>query len=144
MERRRPVTGHLHFGALAPVQISLPIGRDAYLSLPEGWTAAPETDPSDQFMWAKFHAQPSISVASTAKSTSLKLPSGGYRAHFTPPMRAMDIGVWLSRISAPGALEKLQQRALVEVRFLQLFALHDGAAAGTLGDRSKSSGSQMR
>ena len=44
--------------------------RDAYLSLPEGWTAAPEPGPSDQFMWAKFHAQPSISVASTAKSTS--------------------------------------------------------------------------
>ena len=48
-------------------------------------------------------------------------------------MRAMDMGVWLSRLSAPGVLEKLQQRALVETRFLQLFALHDGAATSTLG-----------
>lgn len=109
--------------------------RAAYLRLPEGWTSAPpEANASDQYMWAKFMAAPDIRIASTARSTALKLPSRKKRRDFTPEMRLAELGPWLARIGDPGLLPRLRRKADIRQRVGRLFALHAAERAASLDE----------
>jgi hypothetical protein len=116
--------------------------REAYLRLPEGWTSAPwEEGASDQYMWSKFHADPSISIASIAKTTALKLPSRqGRRSQFTPDQRLAELAPWMVKIGDPRMLPDLCRKGSVGRRLARLFAIHDTAACGTLEEAFEQSG----
>ncbi len=104
--------------------------RDAYLRLPEGWTCAPRTGPSDGFMWAKFFRLSSLRVASSAASTAIKFPStDGDRAERGPERRLAEITPWLARISEPGLMERLRAAATIRARMRKLFQIHEGHRA---------------
>ena len=100
--------------------------RDAYLSLPEGWTCAPrEAGPSDSFMWAKFFRLPGLRVASSARTTALKLPSRVEgRKTLTPEQRLSELAPWLARLSEPGLERNLQSTASILQRMVRLIAIH--------------------
>jgi hypothetical protein len=104
--------------------------RQAYLRLPEGWTCAPWTGPSDAYMWAKFFRLPSLRVASTAASTAIKFPSslGGRRAH-SPERRLAELAPWLARISEPGLTTRLRLSGTLRQRVRNLFEIHEGYRA---------------
>ncbi len=104
--------------------------RDAYLRLPEGWTCAPRTGPSDAFMWAKFFRLSNLRVASTAASTAIKFPSThGDRAGRSPERRLAEIAPWLARAAEPGLMEGLRAAATVRARMRSLFRIHEGHRA---------------
>lgn len=104
--------------------------RETYLRLPEGWTCAPKTGPSDAFMWAKFFRLPSLRVASTAASTAIKFPSSlGERRQRTPERRLAEIAPWLARIAEPGLTARLRESATIRSRMHKLFELHQGYRA---------------
>ena len=99
--------------------------RASYLALPEGWTPAPKTGPSDQFMWAKFMAQSNIPVASTAATTAIKLQSlAKRRRDFSPEQRTAELGPWLAKMSNPSLFPSLRRKASIYTRMAQLFSLH--------------------
>lgn len=101
--------------------------RETYLRLPEGWTCAPKTGPSDAFMWAKFFRLPSLRVVSTAASTAIKFPSQeGERKDRCPERRLVELVRWLARISEPGLTERLRAAATVHARLCALFKIHQG------------------
>lgn len=107
--------------------------RSAYLRLPVGWTSAPwERGSSDQYMWAKFHAEPDITVASTAQSTALKLPSRQHRRDFAPETRLAELAPWLARIGNPELMLKIRRKADIRIRTGRLFALHNGEDSDSL------------
>jgi hypothetical protein len=100
--------------------------REAYLALPEGWTCAPvEAGPSDAFMWSKFFRQPALKIASSARTTALKLPSQiAARKSLTPEDRLSELTPWLARLARPGLERQVQSGASVLQRLIRLFALH--------------------
>jgi len=100
--------------------------REAYLRLPEGWTCAPPSGPSDAFMWAKFFRLPAVAVASTAATTAIKFPARiGRRATFDGCERLAELQPWLARIAEPGFLGGLCRQASVRARMLSLYEVHD-------------------
>lgn len=99
--------------------------RTAYLRLPEGWTCAPPTGPSDAFMWAKFFRLPGLAVASSAVTTAIKFPAQiGRRATFDSSERLAELQPWLARIAEPGFVRNLCREASVRARMLSLYQLH--------------------
>lgn len=99
--------------------------RDAYLRLPEGWTCAPPTGPSDAFMWAKFFRLPSLAVASSASTTAIKFPAlAPRRAAFDACLRLAEIQPWLARLAEPAFVKNLCLGASIRSRMLALYEVH--------------------
>lgn len=117
--------------------------REAYLALPEGWTCAPrEAGPSDSYMWAKFFRQPGLRIASTARTTALKLPSQvESRKSLTPEQRLSELTPWLARLSEPGLERNLQASASILQRMVRLFAVH--GAGETAGESALKAGLEI-
>lgn len=106
--------------------------REAYLRLPEGWTSAPKTGPSDAFMWAKFFRLGSLRVASSAASSAIKFPSSeGERRDRSPERRLAEIAPWLARLAEPGLTAGLRARATIRNRMRALFDIHQAQGAGS-------------
>ena len=107
--------------------------REAYLRLPEGWTCAPPTGPSDAFMWAKFFRLPSLRVASTATTTAIKFPSHvPGRSTLSSEQRLAELQPCLARITELGLVRKLCAKASVRSRLRALYKLHDVTSADSL------------
>lgn len=99
--------------------------REAYLRLPEGWTCAPPTGPSDAFMWAKFFRLPGLAVASTAATTALKFPSHmPDRSGLDSLRRLAELQPWLARIAEPGFVRRTCAGASIRSRMLALYGVH--------------------
>lgn len=99
--------------------------REAYLRLPEGWTCAPPTGPSDAFMWAKFFRLPGLAVASTAATTALKFPSHiPDRSGLDSLRRLAELQSWLARIAEPGFVRRTCAGASIRSRMLALYEVH--------------------
>lgn len=100
--------------------------RAAYLRLPEGWTCAPPTGPSDAFMWAKFFRLPSLDVVGTAATTAIKFPSHiPGREGLDSIQRLTELQLWLARIAEPGCVRRLCAKASIHSRMLALYGIHD-------------------
>jgi hypothetical protein len=106
--------------------------REAYLRLPEGWTCAPPTGPSDAFMWAKFFRLPDLEVTSTASTTAIKLPSHiPGRADLDAYRRLAELQPWLARIAEKGLIRRMCAEASIRSRFLALYQIHNVSAANS-------------
>lgn len=106
--------------------------REAYLRLPEGWTCAPPTGPSDAFMWGKFFRLTSLNVASTAATTAVKFPSHvAGREKLTAEQRLAELQPWLRQISKPGFVRNLCAEASIHSRLLALFKIHGVSGANS-------------
>jgi len=115
--------------------------RDAYLRLPEGWTCAPPTGPSDAFMWAKFFRIPSLVVASSAATTAIKFPSSiAGRAHLPAMQRFSELQPWLARVAEPGFVRKLCANASIRSRMFTLFGVHEVSGANAWTDALRACG----
>lgn len=100
--------------------------REAYLRLPEGWTCAPPTGPSDAFMWAKFFRLAGLRVASTASTTAVKFPSHvPGRSSLNSQQRLAELQPWLARISERGFVRQIRANASVRLRMKKLYELHN-------------------
>ena len=98
--------------------------REAYLRLPEGWTCAPPTGPSDAFMWAKFFRLPDLKVASTASTSAIKFPSHvPGRAVLDSHLRLAELQLWLARIAEPGLVRRICAGASIRSRLLALYQI---------------------
>lgn len=102
--------------------------RDAYLRQPQGWTCAPwEAGASDLFMWSKFFRDKNLTVASSAETSALKIPSRvGVRQNLSSEDRLAEMMPWLARAAEPGLAQHLRRRATVFDRLFVLFFLHGG------------------
>jgi len=117
--------------------------REAYLRLPEGWTCAPPTGPSDAFMWAKFFRLPSLPVASTVATTAVKFPSHvAGRKHLTAEQRLAELQPWLPRLSEPGFVRNLCAGASINSRMIALYKLHQPLVANSWKDAMRQCGLQ--
>jgi hypothetical protein len=117
--------------------------REAYLRLPEGWTCAPRTGPSDAFMWAKFFRLPLLKVASTAATTAVKFPSHvAGREHLTAEQRRAELQPWLPRMSQPGFVRNLCAGASIYSRMLALYSIHQTSATDSWKDAMHQCGLQ--
>jgi len=115
--------------------------RDAYLRLPEGWTCAPPTGPSDAYMWAKFFRLPSLAVASSAATTAIKFPSTvAGRAHLNAMERLAELQPWLARIAEPGLVRRLCANASIRSRMVELFGIHEVSSANSWMDALRACG----
>ena len=105
--------------------------RDTYLRLPEGWTCAPkDAGSTDMFMWSKFFHYPELTVASSAETTAIKLPSRiAPRANLTPIERLAALTPWLARLAEPTLALRLRLKASVGARMARIFAIHDPNAS---------------
>lgn len=107
--------------------------RETYLRLPEGWTCAPSTGPSDAFMWAKFFRLPGLAVASSASTTAIKFPAlANRRADFNANLRLAEIQPWLARLAAPEFVKNLCLRASIRSRMIALYQIHSVPAGCSL------------
>lgn len=82
--------------------------RDAYLNLPNGWSAGPEQVWTDLFMWTKFFDDPKLKAFTVPHTTTIKiLYTQTQRDTFkrTPIIRP-----WLVNMSDSTRLKELQSR----------------------------------
>ncbi len=116
--------------------------RSAYLRLAQGWAPTPrEAGPTDQYMWRKFLAGPTIKIASSAQSSALKLASSTVkRVNLSPEQRMAELSPWMARISEPGLLESLRRSADIGARMARIFAIHDAEHSATLDEAFAVSG----
>ena len=106
--------------------------REAYLRLPEGWTCAPPSGPSDAYMWGKFFRFADLVVASTAATSAIKFPSHvPGRAGLDSSRRLAEIQPWAGRITEPGFVRTVCVEASVRSRFSSLYEIHGAAGAGS-------------
>lgn len=73
---------------------------DAYRSLPVGWSPAPRTGPSDQFMFGKFRAQPGMREARMSRMTAVHLGSD-LRRDLPVEARRAEMQRWARRLDQP-------------------------------------------
>ncbi|QHQ37013.1 glycosyltransferase family 2 protein [Algicella marina] len=119
--------------------------RDAYLSLPLGWQAAPAHLPSDCFMWAKFLSQPQVTVASSSETSFLKLASAPRSsAGMTRDQSLAELGPWLARVNRPGTITDLRARAGILAAIFRCFAQHRAGHCETPEEAFATAGFQPR
>ncbi|MGB3407158.1 MAG: glycosyltransferase family 2 protein [Jannaschia sp.] len=99
--------------------------REAYLSLPEGWSPSPEGVPSDCTMWKKFLSRPTIRTAASAHVTHLKLPSAGARGRWPIARRCSELGLLLARVNRPDTLQALRAGADLSGTLVRHFKWYD-------------------
>ncbi|UOM34275.1 glycosyltransferase family A protein [Acuticoccus sp. I52.16.1] len=115
---------------IAPGINNVAYRREAYMALPEGWTAAPAPGPSDLFMWAKFFRAEGMRIASCAEATVLRMPSRGKRAELTPTERAVALGPWLACLNDPATATLRLDKADVLRGLVTLFAYSEIEGVG--------------
>lgn len=73
---------------------------DSYRSLPVGWSPAPRTGPSDQYMFDKFRAQPGMREARLARMTAVHL-GADLRREMPLNDRLVEMQRWSRRVQNP-------------------------------------------
>jgi len=111
-------TGRLHVADfLALTQSAYRL--ESYRALPVGWSPAPRTGPSDQFMFGKFRAEPSMREARLQRMTAVHLGTD-LRAGFSVEERRNEMQRWAGRLEHPVWRELLRTMARVLVLRMRL------------------------
>ncbi len=99
--------------------------RNAYLRLPEGWTAAPADIPTDMSMWQKFLRDPSCRLKSQMEVTALHFDRSALRTNWSPQEREAELAWWFPRTQAPGFRQEITDQVM---RWLALDAVGERRA----------------
>jgi len=85
--------------------------REAYLSLPEGWTTTPSGVPTDMFMWRKLIANAGEKCASLMEITALHFDRSSARPNWSIQEREAEIGWWFPLTQRPDFRETITSLA---------------------------------
>lgn len=114
--RRRAIRDEMRSGRANYVPLSsaghtLPF----YRRLPEGWSPAPASSPTDLFMWRKIMSAPDLRAASTTRPTVLHFPSS-HRRGWSSEARVRELEPWAARVA------NRSRRAQLDREMVALFA----------------------
>ena len=110
------------------------VRRNAYLSLPSGWTPAKEGHPSDKTMWLKYLRNPHIRRASSAFVTYLKLTGTGERRAMSPLARLTELQPLLVKVNAPGYMDRVRASADIGFNCARALFAYEGATEAATFD----------
>jgi GalNAc5-diNAcBac-PP-undecaprenol beta-1,3-glucosyltransferase len=127
--RERMLAGEANFVPLSCAAHTL----DVYRRLPEGWSPAPLSSPTDLFMWRKLLSLPGLRARSVTLPTVVQLPST-LRHGWTTKARVAELEPWARRVADPDWSREFRAEVFDMVR--RQAAAAEAAAGAVMNTRT--------